>query len=323
MGLDLPSGGHLTHGFYTLDKKTSTRKAVSATSVYFESFPYKVDDNTGLIDYAELRKNAGVFKPALIVAGGSAYARDWDYKTYRDICDENGSLMLVDMAHISGLVACGECNNPFEYADVVTTTCHKSLRGPRAGMIFYRKDERDFDTRIKNAVFPALQGGPHEHQIAGIATQLKEVMTPEFKAYIVEVKANAAALAARLMKHGYVAWNAAATPTTARTTSRTAAPPRLRFCLITTTTPPPPLLLTTHAPLSQVQARDGRHREPPHPVGPAPQQAHGLEDAGDRRRRGHHLQQKRRPRRPLGHVPRRRAHRVPGAHHSRPQRGRL
>jgi glycine hydroxymethyltransferase len=109
----------------------------------------------------------------------------------------------MDMAHISGLVATGEANNPFDYCDVVTTTTHKSLRGPRAGMIFFRKDERNFETKINQAVFPALQGGPHEHQIAGVATQLKEVVTPEFKTYIQQVKKNAAALGAKLQDLGY------------------------------------------------------------------------------------------------------------------------
>jgi len=111
---------------------------------------------------------------------------------------------MMDMAHISGLVATGEQSSPFDYCDVVTTTTHKSLRGPRAGMIFFRKDERGFEAKINQAVFPALQGGPHEHQIAGVATQLKEVMTPEFKVYSQQVKANAAALANRLQsKYGY------------------------------------------------------------------------------------------------------------------------
>ena len=173
MGLDLPSGGHLTHGFYTYSKKEGTRKAVSATSVYFESLPYRVHPETGLVDYDQLRRDASLFKPALIICGGSAYSREWDYEQFRSIADENGSLLMMDMAHISGLVATGEQANPFDYCDVVTTTTHKSLRGPRAGMIFYKKDGRDFQTKINNAVFPSLQGGPHEHQIAGVATQLK------------------------------------------------------------------------------------------------------------------------------------------------------
>ena len=203
MGLDLPSGGHLTHGFYTYSKAEGTRKAVSATSVYFESLPYRVHPDTGLIDFESLASLAGLFKPALIVCGGSAYPRDWDYAQFRKIADDNGALLMMDMAHISGLVATQEANNPFEVCDIVTTTTHKSLRGPRAGMIFYRKDARGFGPKIDQAVFPALQGGPHEHQIAGIATQLKEVMTPEFKAYIQQVKKNAVALSDTLKSKGY------------------------------------------------------------------------------------------------------------------------
>lgn len=202
MGLDLPSGGHLTHGFYTYSKKEHTRKAVSATSVYFESLPYQVDQTTGIIDYDQLERDAGLFKPAMIICGGSAYPREWDIKRFREIADANGAYLLMDMAHISGLVATKEANDPFEYCDVVTTTTHKSLRGPRAGMIFFKKDERSFESKINQAVFPALQGGPHEHQIAGIATQLKEVMTPEFKQYIQQVKKNASALADKLTSLG-------------------------------------------------------------------------------------------------------------------------
>lgn len=203
MGLDLPSGGHLTHGFYTYSKQENTRKAVSATSVYFESLPYQVHPVTGLINYEQLARDASLFKPAMIIAGGSAYPRDYDYAQFRKIADDNGSLLMMDMAHISGLVATGEAASPFEYCDVVTTTTHKSLRGPRAGMIFFRKDERGFETKINQAVFPALQGGPHEHQIAAVATQLKEVNTPEFKLYAAQVRKNAAALGAKLVSMGY------------------------------------------------------------------------------------------------------------------------
>ena len=113
MGLDLPSGGHLTHGFYTYSNKEVTRKAVSATSVYFESLPYQVDQVTGYIDYDQLERDAGLFKPAMIICGGSAYPRDWDYERFRKIADANGALLLMDMAHISGLVATKEQKSPF------------------------------------------------------------------------------------------------------------------------------------------------------------------------------------------------------------------
>lgn len=194
MGLDLPSGGHLTHGYYSWNPTTLQKKSISATSIFFESLPYSVNAETGLIDYDRLADLAKTFKPDLIVCGGSAYPREWDYKRYREIADANGAILMMDMAHISGLVATGEALNPFEYCDIVTTTTHKSLRGPRAGMIFYKKDSRDFEKKISDAVFPALQGGPHEHQIAGIATQLLEVNTPEFKEYAHQIRLNAIAL---------------------------------------------------------------------------------------------------------------------------------
>lgn len=203
MGLDLPSGGHLTHGYYTYLKSEKTKKSVSATSIFFESLPYSVSAETGLIDYARLAELASVFKPNLIICGGSAYPRDWDYKKFREIADANGSMLMCDMAHISGLVATDEAANPFEFCDIVTTTTHKSMRGPRSGIIFFKKDERGFEKKINYAVFPALQGGPHEHQIAGVATQLKEVATPEFKQYIQQVKANAKSVAATLTLKGY------------------------------------------------------------------------------------------------------------------------
>jgi glycine hydroxymethyltransferase len=200
----LSLGGHLTHGFYTYSKADHQRKAVSATSIYFESLPYRVHPQTGLIDYDALESQAALFKPALIICGGSAYPREWDYPRYRQIADDNGSLLMMDMAHTSGLVATGNAANPFQYCDIVTTTTHKSLRGPRAGMIFYRKDARGFENKINAAVFPGLQGGPHEHQIAAIATQLKEVITPEFKEYCRQIIANSQALADQLVSvHGY------------------------------------------------------------------------------------------------------------------------
>jgi glycine hydroxymethyltransferase len=116
-----------------------------------------VHPETGLVDFEKLREHAALFKPALIICGGSAYPRDWDYAKFREIADENGALLMCDMAHMSGLIAAGVVNNPFPFCDVVTTTTHKSLRGPRAGMIFFRKDDRGFETKINQAVFPALQ----------------------------------------------------------------------------------------------------------------------------------------------------------------------
>ena len=147
MGLDLPSGGHLTHGYYTDKKK------ISASSIYFQSLPYEIDPVTGYIDYINLEKRAKLFRPKCIIAGGSAYPRDWDYNKFRKICDDIGAYLLCDIAHISGLVATENCNNPFDYADVVTTTTHKSLRGPRSGMIFSKVE---LSGKIDFAVFPSI-----------------------------------------------------------------------------------------------------------------------------------------------------------------------
>ena len=193
MGLDLPSGGHLTHGF-----QTPTRK-VSATSIYFKSKPYHIKEN-GYIDYDELEELAEDFKPNLIIAGYSAYPRDLEYKRFREIAHKTNSYLLCDMAHFNGFVATGEFNNPFEYCDIVTTTTHKTLRGPRSGMIFFKKK---FEKDINSSVFPGLQGGPHDHQVAAIATQLLEVTTPEFKKYIRQVGKNAKILAETMIKYGY------------------------------------------------------------------------------------------------------------------------
>jgi len=195
MGLDLPSGGHLTHGFHTPKKK------VSATSVYFESMPYIVSPETGLIDYDDMERRAKMFLPKLIIGGGSAYPREWDYSRMRQIADSVGALFMVDMAHISGLVAGGVADSPFQYADIVTSTTHKTLRGPRSGMIFAKREYMD---DINAAVFPSLQGGPHNHQIGALAVALKEANTPEFKDYAKQIISNANALGKGLQKRGHV-----------------------------------------------------------------------------------------------------------------------
>jgi len=174
MGLSLAHGGHLTHGH-----QTETRK-ISASSVYFESQAYYVDAETGLIDYDALAKAALEFKPKMLICGASAYPRDFDYKRFREIADSVGAYLMADIAHYSGLIATGLLSSPFEHCHVVTSTTHKSLRGPRSGIIFHRKE---FTEQINFAVFPMLQGGPHNVSIAALATQLREVATPAFAEY--------------------------------------------------------------------------------------------------------------------------------------------
>jgi glycine hydroxymethyltransferase len=207
MALDLPHGGHLSHGYQTDTKK------ISATSIFFTSVPYRLDESTGLIDYDACEKTAALVRPKLIVAGASAYARLYDYPRMRAIADKSNAILLADMAHISGLVAAGAVASPFDYADVVTTTTHKSLRGPRGAMIFYRKGQKgtdkkgnpimyDLEDKINFAVFPGLQGGPHNHTIAGLAVALKQAASPEFKAYQDQVMKNMQACAKRLQEHG-------------------------------------------------------------------------------------------------------------------------
>jgi glycine hydroxymethyltransferase len=198
MGLDLPSGGHLTHGYQTAKKK------ISASSIYFASMPYQVNPTTGLIDYKRLEENAALFRPQLLICGASAYPAEWEYDTMRKVADQHGAYLMCDMAHISGLIAGKEALSPFDYCDVVTTTTHKTLRGPRAGLIFFRRDKGDqLESRVNQAVFPSCQGGPHNNTIAAVAVALKQAGSPEFKEYAKQVCANAKKLAEVLAGHGY------------------------------------------------------------------------------------------------------------------------
>ncbi|KAJ1954220.1 Serine hydroxymethyltransferase, cytosolic, partial [Linderina pennispora] len=208
MGLDLPHGGHLSHGFQTPTKR------VSYSSVYFETMPYQCNEETGLIDYDALEKNAKLFRPKIIVAGASAYARTIDYARMRKIADSVGAYLMADMAHISGLVAAGVLESPFDYADIVTTTTHKSLRGPRGAMIFFRKGVRsvnkkgvetlyDLERPINMSVFPGHQGGPHNHTISALAVALKQAQSPEFVQYQKQVLSNAQAFAKGFTERDY------------------------------------------------------------------------------------------------------------------------
>ena len=205
MGLDLPHGGHLSHGYQTPSKK------ISAISKYFETLPYRLDEKTGLIDYLKLQDLATLYRPKIIIAGTSAYSRLIDYERMREIANKVGAYLLSDMAHISGLVAAGVIPSPFAHSDVVTTTTHKSLRGPRGAMIFFRKGIRRVDKKgveemydleglINSSVFPGHQGGPHNHTITALAVALHQAQSREFKEYQKTVLLNAKALAERLGK---------------------------------------------------------------------------------------------------------------------------
>ncbi|KAI9207699.1 serine hydroxymethyltransferase-domain-containing protein [Polychytrium aggregatum] len=208
MGLDLPHGGHLSHGYQTETKK------ISAVSTYFETLPYRCNEETGLVDYDTLEKNALLYRPKIIVAGASAYSRNWDYARMRKIADSVGAYLMADMAHVSGLIAADVLPSPFPYADIVTTTTHKSLRGPRGAMIFFRKGVRkvdkkgkeilfDLEEKINFSVFPGHQGGPHNHTITALAVALKQATSPEFKQYQADVLKNAKTLESAFRRLGY------------------------------------------------------------------------------------------------------------------------
>ena len=190
MGMNLDHGGHLTHG-----------SPVNFSGLYFNIVPYGVNDE-GYIDYDELERIAVEARPRLIVAGASAYARTIDFKRFREVADKVGAYLMVDMAHIAGLVAAGLHPSPMAYADVVTTTTHKTLRGPRGGMILANKEAAE-KFNFNKAIFPGTQGGPLEHVIAAKAVCFGEALKPEFKEYQRQVVKNAAALAAALENQGF------------------------------------------------------------------------------------------------------------------------
>ena len=205
MGLNLDQGGHLSHG-----------SKVNTSGIIYNPVGYNINKETGCVDYDDMEKKALECKPKLIIGGGSAYSRDWDYKRMREIADKVGALLMIDMAHPAGLIAAGLLNNPLEYAHIVTSTTHKTLRGPRGGIILMGKDfanpwgltnkkgEAKMMSQILNsAVFPGTQGGPLEHVIASKAVAFEEALQPEFKEYAMQVKKNAARLAEELINRGF------------------------------------------------------------------------------------------------------------------------
>ncbi len=189
LGMALPHGGHLTHG-----------SPVSITGKYFNIVSYELDKETGLLNYDTIRKLALEHKPKMIIAGHSAYPRQLDFKKFREIADEVGAILFVDMAHFAGLVAGGAHPSPVSYADVVSTTTHKTLRGPRGGMLLCKEQHA---AAIDKAVFPGMQGGPHNHTTAAIAVALKEAMLPEFKTYAANIVKNAKTMAESLTGFGF------------------------------------------------------------------------------------------------------------------------
>ena len=205
MGLNLDHGGHLSHG-----------SAVNTSGILYHAIGYNLNKETGRVDYDEMEKLALEHKPKLIIGGGSAYSREWDYARMRAIADQVGAIFMVDMAHPAGLIAAGELDNPVKYAHIVTSTTHKTLRGPRGGIILMGKDfENSWGLKtpkgeikmmsqlINSAVFPGIQGGPLEHVIAAKAVAFGEALQPEFKAWAAQVKKNAATLASELQKRGF------------------------------------------------------------------------------------------------------------------------
>ncbi|MFI4911757.1 MAG: serine hydroxymethyltransferase [Sedimentisphaeraceae bacterium JB056] len=189
MGLTLPDGGHLTHGW-----------KVSATGKVFNAVQYEVDHTTGMFDYDKIADVAKEHKPKIIISGATAYPRLIDFKIFREIADSVGAYLVSDIAHIAGLVAGGAHPSPVPYADVVTTTTHKSLRGPRGAMVMCKEEHAK---AVDRAIFPGLQGGPHMHTISGIAVAMGEALTDDFKAYAAQVVKNAKRLAEKLMEYGF------------------------------------------------------------------------------------------------------------------------